>query len=335
MEAVELQRLINKESQPIQIDLDSCLIDVSQPIEKEPTLHSINGVSVFTKGNISAITGKAKSRKSFFETAVAAAMLSGECLGMTSEGGRVLFLDTEQSLFHVQRAAKRILRLSGLEPDKNIPELQVYALRPFSVKERIEALKMSVERHRPTFVIIDGIIDMLLNFNDITESSELVGLLMKLSAEYSCHIQCVIHQNKADANMRGHSGSFLIQKSETSLEVSTLNDISTVTAIATRGLPPDDISFRINEEGLPELCGQPTKANASLDKSQNNMRRCLGQSAMSYSKLVEEYMAYSGTAVATTKRHIAELLSMGFISRDEQSLYRMKKGTIDDEDLPA
>lgn len=334
MDVLELQRLLNKESQPIQLDLNSYLIDVSKSIEKEPTLHSINGVSVFTKGNISSVTGKAKSRKSFFVTAVAAAMISGECLGLTSEGGRVLFLDTEQSLFHVQRAAKRILRLSGLDPDKNTPELKVYALRPLSVKEKIEALKITVELHKPTFVIIDGIVDMLLNFNDISESSELVGLLMKLSAEYSCHIQCVIHQNKADSNMRGHSGSFLIQKSETILEVSTIDNISTVKAIASRGLPPDDISFRIDEDGLPVLCNQPTKTNENLDKNKDCMKRSLGQSAMSYSKLVSEYVAYSGNSDRTAKRHIADLLSSGFISKDEQNLYRMTTGTIDDEDLP-
>ena len=336
MEALKILQQIEKRESPEAINLESYLVDVSQEIEKESTIASIGGTPIFTAGNLSALTGKAKSRKTFCATIFAASQLCGQCHRIKADKvGLTLYIDTEQSQFHVQQLAKRILRLSHLNPENNDLNLIVYALRPLAASERVEALKSAIELHKPTFVVIDGIRDLLLDFNDIKSSAELVNLLMKLSADYNCHILSVLHQNKADNNMRGHTGAELLNKSESVFEVTTIDNTTQVKAVATRGLPPEDFYFQI-ESGLPVECGQPTKSDISMDMKKDCMKRALGQSAMKYAPLVSAYMEASGKGERTAKGHISELMTAGDISKDNMGFYRYGKiNTIDDYDLPA
>lgn len=337
MGALKLLHQLEKTENPEAINLGSYLIDVSQDIEKESTIASIGGTPIFTAGNLSALTGKAKSRKTFCATIFAASQLCGQCHRIKADKvGLTLYIDTEQSQFHVQQLAKRILRLSHLNPENNDLNLVVYALRPLAASERVEALKSAIELHNPTFVVIDGIRDLLLDFNDIKSSAELVNLLMRLSSEFNCHILSVLHQNKADSNMRGHAGAELLNKSESVFEVCTLDNTTQVKAIATRGLPPEDFFFQI-ESGLPVECVQPTKSDISLDMKKDCMRRVMGQSALKYAPLVTAYMEASGKGERTSKGHISELMAEGYISKDENGYYRYGKiKTIDDyADLPT
>lgn len=69
-------------------------------------------------------------------------------------------------------------------------------------------------------VFLDGVRDIMHNFNDIRESSTIADLLMRLSSVYSCHICCVLYENKSDANAHGHAGTELQNKSETVIYVS-------------------------------------------------------------------------------------------------------------------
>lgn len=316
------------------INIEPYYVDVSVDVGKEPTISSIGDVSILTTGNLSVITGKAKSRKTFLASGIAASMLSGDCLGVsTDEPAPVLFLDTEQSLHKVHHITKRILRLAGLDPARNNPLLSVYFLKPLSPKERTEILKVAIDKHKPKLIIIDGVRDLLYDFNSISESFEIVNLLMRLSVDFQCHIMSIIHTNKGNGELRGHAGAELLNKAETVFEVSTLENISTVKAIATRGMQPQDVYFSVGESGLPFLVGQPTKADAQLDQKKSIIRRLMGQSSMTYAQLWSEYAQLSGVSERTSKRHIAEMLGAGVINKDNNGIYRLKNA-LDYDDLP-
>lgn len=344
MEALELLNQMRDVSAQ-SINIGDYLIDVTKKLDRAVGICSFNSVPLFTLGNISTITGKAKSRKTFLASSIAASVISGECLGIKSENkGLVLYLDTEQSEYDVQRVAKRTLRLAALSPDENYPDLVMYALRSLSVEERIKMLEATVEKHKPLFVIIDGIRDLLHDFNNIAESASLVGLIMKLSTENNCHIVSILHQNKGDGNMRGHAGSELLNKSETVLEVSTSNDITTVKAIASRGMSPNDIYFKVTTSGLPMQCNPPLKDDAKLYRAMAIIKKCLGQTSMTHKKLLEEYSEKAGCSESSSKRSIADMLRENIIEKDDQGLYRITRqisspntneSSIDDfEDLP-
>lgn len=324
MEPIDTIQIFRSKPFNEHINFKEYIVDVSREIKEEKALCYIGKVPLFTMGNISCITGKAKSRKTFFASSICAAIISGNCLGITSEEkGKVLFIDTEQGFSHVQKLAKRILFQSGLNTGINSHKLVVYALRPLSPEERITAIKQAIESHKPTLVVIDGVRDLILDFNDIRSSAEVTGLLMKLSADYNCHITSVLHQNKADNNMRGHMGSELLNKAEAVLEVSTSSNISKVKAISTRGLPPKDIHFRINEAGIPTVCNGTNKSDFYTDEKKQNMICCLGQASMKYKDLVNRYMEVSGKSIRTSQTVISELLTTEFIIKDGFDIYKL------------
>ena len=65
-------------------------------------------------------------------------------------------------------------------------------------------------------LIIDGIRDLMYDINSPSESTDLINLLMRWSSGYNLHIHTVLHLNKGDDNTRGHIGTELNNKAETS-----------------------------------------------------------------------------------------------------------------------
>ncbi len=211
---------------------------------------------VGTRGNISTIIGKAKSRKSFFVALLAAAAASGRKIGpyegsLPENKNHVVFIDTEQSKFHVSLAQKRILRLFQARTSKN---LSMYHLRKFKPDERLEMIQAVLySRDDIGLLIIDGVRDIVFSINDEIEATKVTSDLMKWSEERDCHIICVLHQNKGDNHARGHVGSELVNKSETVLSVAKAEEddaISIVEAAQVRNIEPPRFAFEIMD-GLP------------------------------------------------------------------------------------
>ena len=103
-------------------------------------------------------------------------------------------------------------------------------------------------------VFIDGARDMVTSINDEEQATNLSSLLLKWTADLQIHICVVLHQNKNDAQARGHLGTELVNKAETVLSAmkDPENDsISIVQAEACRDKEFLPFAFCINEEGLP------------------------------------------------------------------------------------
>lgn len=212
-----------------------------------------------TLGNFSLVTGKAKSRKSFFiNIAVSAAV--GKELSLNRlrsdlplDQNEVLYFDTEQGRYHVQLALLRICKQTGLLEPKN---LHVYSLRSKSPAERLQIIEALIyENDRIGFVVIDGIKDLVTSINDEEQATMIASKLLKWSEERGIHIVTVLHQNKGDTNARGHLGTELINKAETVLAVSkseTNNAFSIVEPQQCRNIEPESFAFEIVDE-LPVI----------------------------------------------------------------------------------
>jgi len=69
-------------------------------------------------------------------------------------------------------------------------------------------------------VVIDGIVDLAsAGVNDEAESMALASKLLEWTSDNNCHISIVLHENKNDRNAKGHLGSYLVQKSETTISL--------------------------------------------------------------------------------------------------------------------
>jgi hypothetical protein len=195
--------------------------DINRRPEKDTKVCWINGELVGSKGNVISFTGGAKSRKTVLATSLTASAICGrEILGvqcLLNENEKVLHIDTEQGYEDYYETVMRILRVAG---KTEVPEnfVSVHE-RAFDVVQRFDALEYLFKLHKPTMCIIDGIRDLLMDFNSNEETSKVISNVMRLSFEYNALIVCVIHVTKSHGNMRGALGTALEDKSETVIKV--------------------------------------------------------------------------------------------------------------------
>ena len=157
-------------------------------IQTPPILEIRTGFSyqkITLKSSINTITGKAKSRKSFFSLFLIAVILKGIYYNMKSEGGGgVLCFDTEQGKERTIINNKRIQEMIGIELVKK--KLITYDLRSFTPSERMDIIQYLIET-TPNLkaVFIDGLKDLGLDINSLEESTTIVSKFLKLTSEYN------------------------------------------------------------------------------------------------------------------------------------------------------
>ena len=238
------------------------VISVTGTYEQSASVLMVDDSTIGTLGNFSASIGKAKSKKTFNVSAIAAAALkNGTVLHYRAcfpEGKRkILYVDTEQGKNHCQIVLNRILKLAGLPKDCDADNLTMLALRKYSPEVRLaiteEAIGMIPDLG---LVIIDGIRDFIHDINSPGESTDVISKFMQWTDDRQIHIHTILHQNKGDENARGHIGTELNNKAETVLLVEkdkSNGDISNVSAMHIRAMDFEPFAFRINDNALPEL----------------------------------------------------------------------------------
>lgn len=241
-------------------------IDVNEIIPKPQIAWSLTntkseGEAVLgTLGDFGLVIGKAKSRKSFFiGIAVSTALGHDYILGrfksyLPHNKNEVIYFDTEQSKYYVQKAVKRICTQVGQPEPKN---LHAFHLRSLSPSERLKFIEDEIYRNdKIGFVVIDGIKDLINSINDESEATMIASKLLKWTEERNIYIITVLHQNKSDNNARGHIGTELINKAQTVLSVTKAekdNNISIVEPLQCRDIEPEIFAFEINEFGIPVI----------------------------------------------------------------------------------
>ena len=205
--------------------LESLEVDSTKEIEepeKAITLHFGTDEYIFgTMGNFSLIQGKAKSRKSYFLSALMAAAISdhnvcGHIRGHVADKVNI-YIDTEQGQWHASKAKNRIQTLAGLDPRINHPNFKHYRFRGLLTnKERLKLTDYVMQSFDNIgFVVIDGVVDLASKgVNDEEEATAIASKLLQWTSEKNCHISCVLHENKNDKNAKGHLGAMLVQKAE-------------------------------------------------------------------------------------------------------------------------
>jgi len=252
------------------------LIDASANIPEPVPIISHYGSVIASEGNISAIVGAAKSKKTFLCTALVGALLRSPgtaCFGIApSPKTTVLWVDTEQSANHVLKVIQRIHRMAGVDDTAPFDRLQTLTLREVEPKERFNILRAAIAYYHPRLVVVDGISDLMYNSNCIEESDAVVGEFMALSTEYRCHIMSVLHTNPNSDKARGHIGSTLQRKVETMIYVRRVGERSVVEPQYCRNEEFAPFAFHITESGLPEECEMPNESSEATTEVNSCVR---------------------------------------------------------------
>jgi hypothetical protein len=263
-------------------ELQDVILDYTKDVKAPETVLQIGEKPTFTRGNISCISGKAKSRKSFL-----IALLAGDLI---KESCKVLLIDTEQGTYHITKSAQRILQLADISLFEKSNNLIVLTLREKGTNARRELTEQAIKYYTPDIVFIDGIRDLIYSINDEHEATEIINLLMRLSSEQNIHICSVLHENKGDNNTRGHIGTELMNKSETIISVTKDGDLSKVEPKYCRNIDFETFYFRINENSLPEKAtpeAMPTEKEKKIKLYQNAFA---DKKQLSFNELVKYVM---------------------------------------------
>lgn len=260
-----------------------------------------------------------------------AAILIGRCLGITSNvtNAKVLFFDTEQHQRSTAKVVERVHKLCGWDVHKNYDNFSAFSLRSMDIKERLPYILKKIAAKKPHVVFIDGCRDLLHDFNNIEESSNVINTLMKASEECNTAIVNVLHTNKGkeDSNMRGHLGTELLNKCSDVWEVKKDGLIFKVEETDCRNIPTDNWCFTLDESGIPiQLDIEPelSKEEIQMNKMKENFCFILaGQKSLSYTSLSTEYSELTGLKTPTSNRHIGMAVKAGIIQKGNDNNYRL------------
>ena len=227
-------------------EIEPYLLDATENFPEPFYLLEYNGVPFSPLGGIQAISGQKKNGKTWLQ-----AMLMAAVLGVDSNrvatylpGLKIpprtlehlghlptaLYVDTEMEKLNSAKVLRRVHWLCGWQMDKPCDRFHVLWLRSVTdtkdkdgkVKEkaherRYKLIKKAIDILKPDVVFIDGIRDIIGDFNDNAASSELVTDLMALAEQKQICIWNTLHMNPRmknddESKMRGHLGTELGNK---------------------------------------------------------------------------------------------------------------------------
>ena len=173
----------------------------------------------FPRGELVALSGKAKSGKTFVSSILMALCFRSQVLSferIEPERLHVLWYDTEQSEESTQDILRnRIIPMTGVDEASFPMELlDIFNVRIDGYDKRLPMLEVAVHHYKPDLVILDGVRDLVADINDGITAQDCIERLMRLASEERCCIVCVLHQNKSteDKNLRGWIGTELKNK---------------------------------------------------------------------------------------------------------------------------
>ena len=165
-------------------------IEVSQPPKALEMVFGQNSYIIGSFGNFSLVQGKAKSRKSFFLSALAAAASSDSMVCEHLRGyiypRKVIYIDTEQGDFHAAKAKKRVHEMAGLQGNLNYDHIEYIKLRSLDTNAlRLAAIDYIFRTEENIgYMVIDGIADVASKgVNDEEEATAIASKLLKWTAE--------------------------------------------------------------------------------------------------------------------------------------------------------
>ena len=193
-----------------------------QPSE-EQILFKIDGKKIGTKSNIVTLSGLAKAGKSTFLTSIIASayvwdnQVHSISLSPDNNKCNIGYFDTESSEWDFYSNINRV------QQQANIPELPM-SFNAFSCREDDpETIKKLIEEYLSSYpasiVIIDGVLDIMMDFNDPIESKKTIQWMKKLTKQYDCLLIAVIHLARRESGLLGHFGAMLERYSQSILEV--------------------------------------------------------------------------------------------------------------------
>ena len=259
------------------IDLTENELSLAEYYPETKMILTFKEVGFGALGGIQFITGHQKNGKTFLMAQLMAAILNNggdrpkefipglsfnEELRDEFPNPTVLYVDTEQEKENTAKVAKRVHWLCGWPLDEANDRFRILWLRAEDSNEvRWQKVRTAISKYNPLAVFVDGIRDMLGDFNDLKESASLINQCMTITTYKHCTFWSVLHENPGSDKMRGHLGTEAANKASDVIRVTKNKTSSGVTfdveQVAARGRDIDSWQFVITDDagrlGVPKI----------------------------------------------------------------------------------
>lgn len=263
------------------IELLEQLYRITPDMELPPMefLLQLFGEPCFPRGELVALTGRAKSGKTFALSIIMAMAVVSELLSFKRKDVaplKVLWYDTEQSKQSTLDILKnRIIPLFHLAEGTNAEfptdNFFIFNVRESDRKDRRALLNAAISHYQPDMVIIDGIRDLVDDINDGIAALDIMEELMRTAQQHKCCIVCVLHQNKASESRdpRGWLGTELLNKAFDVFATEKLmpQRIFKFEQLYTRKYDIEQsLYFEVGDDGLPIIVKDPPVCDHQSDE---------------------------------------------------------------------
>ena len=229
-EGIHIPTFLNKK-QWFNVNIDNDFLDFAEPYRPPRYTLSRKGVPFADVGDLHIITGKPGHGKTGLISQIMAAVLCGK-FGNTDgidvprkvkdKDGNitekiiekvVLYIDTEQGKDDTIAIKNRVCTLAGIDYTKPCKNFHILRLRDTEeADERWLKILKAVWMLRPSDIFLDGMLDIVKDYNDQKECQPIVRECMMLATEYDASLWAVLHENPMVDKLVGTLGSIVQRK---------------------------------------------------------------------------------------------------------------------------
>jgi hypothetical protein len=331
--------------------------------QEPPFLFEFKGVGFSPLGGIQALSGQKKNGKSIFASILMATALSSgsstsrfatrfpglrlrqSTINLLGHEPRVLYVDTEQEKENTDKVIERSKWLAEMESHVHNERLTIQWLRAIPEDEdpaeyRKQALLYAIDKVHPDLVLIDGIRDLVHDFNDIDESSKLINELMALSTKHNMCVWCTLHMNPRPSNddeskMRGHLGTELGNKASDVFTMKKKKDKSaglitfTMQQLDARGKDIEELVLTLNDDageklGAPIMVeALPFESSTSSDSLEMRVIKILKgvewkKNGLGRTQIFDEFAKAGTTSHRDQEAYLNKALDMGVLEQPKR-----------------
>lgn len=258
------------------VDISTDYLDFTKPYEKPLKTLSMDGVPFAPLKGIHALTGQSGHGKTMLFSQFMAAILNGEFGGLRYElsdlirNPKVLYIDTEMEEENTIAVKNRVCQMSNRNPQQSYDDFKILMLRETEeADDRWRKTLKAIYEVKPTIVFIDGLLDLVSDFNKNDECQRLIYRCMQVASHYGISVWCLVHQNPGNTTkLVGHLGSMLERKvTDVFCCIKETNDKTgevtfTVKQTKARGRDVPKWKFRVLPIGV---YGRPEQIDESTD----------------------------------------------------------------------
>ena len=209
-------------------NVDDDFLDFDKPYRPPRYTLERNDVAFADVGEIHIVSGKPGNGKTGLMAQLIAATLGGQ-FGKTiarkvghkvngAEGFQevptcILYVDTEQGEDDTIGFKNRILSMSGVPKDVAKQHLKILRLRDTELAlDRWKKILKAIWKVQPTDIFLDGMLDIVEDYNDQKECQPIIRKCMMLATHYDTSLWAVLHENPMVDKLVGTLGSITQRK---------------------------------------------------------------------------------------------------------------------------